>query len=128
MLGMLGNSLEEQKFYNSKVCFDLSLEEGIKLFRSYCIGNTDQESGKLKIYVNPSYRKKNRIVSSGKSMFLLKGILPYSAVNSEIRREIVKREVIFPGDDNYLYVHIMVLVKENKLSEFKQKVHQVLEK
>ena len=128
MLGMFGNSLEEQKFYNDKMCLDVSLEK-IKLCRSYCIGNTDEENGKLTVYIDQNYRARTPpIKPMGESMFLLKGILPDNTIkcNPKVRKALEKlKKKLITGDG--VSLHIMLLVKENKLSEFEEKVHDILQ-
>ena len=84
---MLGSSLEEQKFYNNKICVDISLEN-IEFYEIHCIGNT-RDGSKLTVYINHSDKNRTTDIKPiGQSMFMLGGTLTKNIMilNPQIRR------------------------------------------
>ncbi|AHX03695.1 hypothetical protein ECHHL_0538 [Ehrlichia chaffeensis str. Heartland] len=131
MLGILGNNLEEQTWYNEKLCADvskISKTEPLICYRSYCIGNTeDGDTKQLQIFVNDSYKKNvHKCFPSGKSMFILKTLLPKHLIkhHSKIRQAVMKYTQ--DCDPSFCHMHIYLLVNEDKLNIFYHDVHNRL--
>ncbi|MGN7619260.1 MAG: DUF3023 domain-containing protein [Ehrlichia sp.] len=116
-----------------KLCKKIQEHRNVEVVRSYCIGKTPPGGEKMMVFADCKYKHRKQVCEpEGKSLFLLKCVIPEDIIRSS-RRLHKKIMECFDKDDFVLLAtsvraHVVVSVDECDLDMFKSEIHDPLNK